>query len=95
MITPQTLYEKLWNSHVVHLEDDGTAVLYIDRHFLNEVSSPQAFEGVRLAGRAVWRAQSAVGVSDHNVPTTGRREGISDPTSRLQVETLDENCDSN
>jgi 3-isopropylmalate/(R)-2-methylmalate dehydratase large subunit len=92
---PQTLYEKLWNSHVVHLEDDGTAVLYIDRHILNEVSSPQAFEGLRLTGRTVWRPAAAVGVSDHNVPTTGRSAGITDPISRLQVETLDANCDSN
>ena len=94
MNTPRTLYEKLWQAHVVHVEDDGTAVLYIDRHMLNEVSSPQAFEGVRLAGRTIWRAASAVGVSDHNVPTTLRSQGIADPTSRLQVETLDANCDA-
>jgi len=94
MNTPSTLYEKLWQAHVVHVEDDGTAVLYIDRHMLNEVTSPQAFEGVRLVGRTIWRAASAVGVSDHNVPTTLRSEGIADPTSRLQVETLDANCDA-
>jgi len=94
MSTPSTLYEKLWQAHVVHVEDDGTAVLYIDRHMLNEVTSPQAFEGVRLVGRTIWRAASAVGVSDHNVPTTLRSEGIADPTSRLQVETLDANCDA-
>ena len=94
MPTPITLYEKLWQAHVVHVEDDGTAVLYIDRHMLNEVSSPQAFEGVRLAGRRIWRAASAVGVSDHNVPTTQRSSGIADPISRLQVETLDANCDA-
>jgi 3-isopropylmalate/(R)-2-methylmalate dehydratase large subunit len=90
---PQTLYEKLWNSHVVRTEEDGTAVLYIDRHIMNEVSSPQAFEGIRLSGRRVWRPEAAVGVSDHNVPTTGRSQGIADPISRLQVQTLDANCD--
>jgi 3-isopropylmalate/(R)-2-methylmalate dehydratase large subunit len=94
MTMPQTLYEKLWNSHVVHTEEDGTAVLYIDRHILNEVSSPQAFEGIRLSERKVWRPESALGVSDHNVPTTGRSQGIVDPISRLQVQTLDDNCDS-
>jgi len=92
---PRTLYDKLWDSHVVRVEDDGTAILYIDRHFLNEVSSPQAFEGLRLSGRRVWHAAAAVGVSDHNVPTTARAGGIADPISRLQVETLDANCDSN
>ena len=91
--TPKTLYEKLWDSHLVRVEDDGTAILYIDRHFLNEVSSPQAFEGLRLSGRRVWHAASAVGVSDHNVPTTARASGIADPISGLQVETLDANCD--
>ncbi len=91
--TPKTLYEKLWDSHLVRVEEDGTAILYIDRHFLNEVSSPQAFEGLRLSGRPVWHAASTVGVSDHNVPTTARAGGIADPISRLQVETLDANCD--
>jgi len=94
MHQPRTLYEKLWQAHVVHAEDDGTAVLYIDRHFLNEVSSPQAFEGMRMAGRRVFRAAAAVGVSDHNVPTVERQAGIADPISRLQVETLDANCDA-
>jgi 3-isopropylmalate/(R)-2-methylmalate dehydratase large subunit len=88
----QTLYDKLWNSHVVRTEADGTALLYIDRHLVHEVTSPQAFEGLRLAARKPWRISSMLAVADHNVPTTGRAQGISDPISRLQVETLDENC---
>ncbi len=88
-----TLYDKLWNAHVVHTEDDGTALLYIDRHLLHEVTSPQAFEGLKLAQRKPWRVSSAVAVPDHNVPTTDRSKGIADPISRLQVETLDANCD--
>jgi 3-isopropylmalate/(R)-2-methylmalate dehydratase large subunit len=88
----QTLYDKLWNSHVVRSEADGTALLYIDRHLVHEVTSPQAFEGLRLAGRKPWRTSSILAVADHNVPTTGRAQGIADPVSRLQVETLDENC---
>jgi 3-isopropylmalate/(R)-2-methylmalate dehydratase large subunit len=90
----QTLYDKLWNSHVVHVEDDGTALLYIDRHLVHEVTSPQAFEGLKLAGRRVWRIDSVVATADHNTPTTGWErgiEGIEDPTSRIQVETLDAN----
>ncbi len=88
----QTLYDKLWQSHVVHEEADGTALLYIDRHLLHEVTSPQAFEGLRLAGRKPWRLSANLAVADHNVPTTGREHGIADPISRLQVETLDDNC---
>ena len=91
---PQTLYDKLWASHVVHTEDDGTCLLYIDRHLLHEVTSPQAFEGLKLAQRPVWRVSANLAVSDHNVPTTDRRLGIADPVSRLQVETLDANCDA-
>ncbi|OWQ84097.1 3-isopropylmalate dehydratase large subunit [Roseateles aquatilis] len=91
--TPRTLYDKLWDEHVVHTEDDGTAVLYIDRHLVHEVTSPQAFEGLDLAGRKVWRLSANLAVSDHNVPTTDRSEGIADPVSRLQVDTLDKNCD--
>ncbi len=87
-----TLYDKLWQSHVVHEEADGTALLYIDRHLLHEVTSPQAFEGLRLAGRKPWRLSANLAVADHNVPTTGREQGIADPVSRLQVETLDGNC---
>ena len=89
----RTLYDKLWDEHVVHTEDDGTAVLYIDRHLVHEVTSPQAFEGLNLAGRKVWRLSANLAVSDHNVPTTDRSQGIADPISRLQVETLDANCD--
>jgi len=88
----QTLYDKLWNSHVVRTEADGTALLYIDRHLVHEVTSPQAFEGLRLAGRKPWRISSMLAVADHNVPTTGRALGIADPISKIQVETLDENC---
>ncbi|MDP2025643.1 3-isopropylmalate dehydratase large subunit [Sulfuriferula sp.] len=87
-----TLYDKLWQSHLVHEEADGATLLYIDRHLVHEVTSPQAFEGLRLAGRKPWRADAAVAVPDHNVPTTQRSAGIADPISRLQVETLDANC---
>ncbi|MFN7835276.1 MAG: 3-isopropylmalate dehydratase large subunit [Burkholderiaceae bacterium] len=88
---PKTLYDKLWESHVVRTEQDGTALLYIDRQLLHEVTSPQAFEGLRLAGRTLWRNSANIAVVDHNVPTTDRRNGIADPISRLQVETLDAN----
>ncbi|MBL0085630.1 MAG: 3-isopropylmalate dehydratase large subunit [Ideonella sp.] len=90
----RTLYDKLWDEHVVHTEDDGTAVLYIDRHLVHEVTSPQAFEGLRLAGRKVWRVSSIVATADHNTPTTGWEQGydgIADPISKLQVTTLDDN----
>jgi 3-isopropylmalate/(R)-2-methylmalate dehydratase large subunit len=87
-----TLYDKLWQSHLVHEEPDGATLLYIDRHLVHEVTSPQAFEGLRLADRQPWRASAAVAVPDHNVPTTQRSAGIADPISRLQVETLDANC---
>ena len=90
---PRTLYDKIWDEHVVHTEDDGTAVLYIDRHLVHEVTSPQAFDGLALAGRKVWRLSANLAVSDHNVPTTDRSHGIADPISRLQVDTLDANCD--
>jgi 3-isopropylmalate/(R)-2-methylmalate dehydratase large subunit len=89
----RTLYDKIWDEHVIHTEDDGTAVLYIDRHLVHEVTSPQAFEGLDLAGRKVWRLSANLAVSDHNVPTTDRSHGIADPISRLQVDTLDNNCD--
>jgi 3-isopropylmalate/(R)-2-methylmalate dehydratase large subunit len=91
----KTLYDKLWESHVVHQEADGTALIYIDRHLVHEVTSPQAFEGLKLAGRKPWRVDSILAVPDHNVPTTDRSAGISgiaDPISRLQVQTLDQNC---
>lgn len=87
----QTLYEKLWNSHVVHVEEDGTALLYIDRHLVHEVTSPQAFEGLKIAGRKPWRVSSIVATADHNTPTKDWDKGIEDPTSRQQVETLDSN----
>ncbi|MRS99548.1 3-isopropylmalate dehydratase large subunit [Ralstonia pickettii] len=90
----KTLYDKLWDDHVVHTEDDGTTVLYIDRQLLHEVTSPQAFEGLKLAQRPVWRISANLAVSDHNVPTTDRSHGIADPVSKLQVDTLDANCDS-
>jgi 3-isopropylmalate/(R)-2-methylmalate dehydratase large subunit len=88
----QTLYDKLWQSHVVHTAEDGTTILYIDRHLVHEVTSPQAFEGLKLAGRKPWRISANLAVADHNVPTTHRAEGIADPISRLQVETLDDNA---
>jgi len=90
----RTLYDKLWDSHVVHVEEDGTALVYIDRHLVHEVTSPQAYEGLALAGRKPWRSESVIATSDHNTPTTGWErgiEGIEDPISRLQVETLDAN----
>jgi len=92
-MSARTLYDKLWDEHVVHTEEDGTAVLYIDRHLVHEVTSPQAFEGLDMAGRKVWRLSANLAVSDHNVPTTDRSAGIADPISRLQVDTLDANCD--
>jgi len=87
----RTLYDKLWDSHVIREEADGTALLYIDRHLVHEVTSPQAFEGLKLAGRKPWRAQSIVATADHNTPTTHWERGIQDPVSRTQVETLDSN----
>ena len=90
----RTLYDKLWDDHVVHTEDDGTSVLYIDRHLVHEVTSPQAFEGLRVAGRKVWRVSSIVATADHNTPTKGwdlGYDGITDRTSREQVTTLDSN----
>ncbi|GAB4515749.1 MAG: 3-isopropylmalate dehydratase large subunit [Sulfuricaulis sp.] len=88
----KTLYDKLWDAHVVRHNDDGTALIYIDRHLVHEVTSPQAFEGLKLAGRKVWRIDANLATADHNVPTTDRARGIADPVSRLQVETLDQNC---
>jgi 3-isopropylmalate/(R)-2-methylmalate dehydratase large subunit len=88
----KTLYDKLWDAHVVRQNEDGTCLLYIDRHLVHEVTSPQAFEGLRLAGRKPWRVSANLATADHNVPTTGRSKGIADPVSRLQVETLDQNC---
>jgi 3-isopropylmalate/(R)-2-methylmalate dehydratase large subunit len=93
MMADKTLYEKLWDAHVVRTNDDGTALLYIDRQLVHEVTSPQAFEGLRLAGRTPWRVSANLATPDHNVPTTDRNKGIDDPVSRLQVETLDKNCE--
>jgi 3-isopropylmalate/(R)-2-methylmalate dehydratase large subunit len=90
-MTPQTLYDKLWASHLVHEEPDGIALIYIDRHLVHEVTSPQAFEGLKLAGRKPWRIDSVVATADHNTPTQNWDQGIQDPISRLQVETLDAN----
>ncbi len=88
----KTLYDKLWDTHVVRENDDGTSLIYIDRQLVHEVTSPQAFEGLRLAGRKPWRVGANLATADHNVPTTDRSRGIADPVSRLQVDTLDENC---
>jgi 3-isopropylmalate/(R)-2-methylmalate dehydratase large subunit len=88
----KTLYDKLWDSHLVCSEADGSALIYIDRQLIHEVTSPQAFEGLRLSGRTPWRAAANLATADHNVPTAGRKHGIADPVSRLQVETLDRNC---
>src|SRR4051794_41774934 len=88
----QTLYDKLWDSHVVHVEDDGTALLYIDRHLVHEVTSPQAYDGLKAAGRKPWRIGSVVATADHNTPTEHWEEGMAgvrDKTPRLQIETPD------
>jgi 3-isopropylmalate/(R)-2-methylmalate dehydratase large subunit len=90
-MTARTLYEKLWDSHVVRSESDGTTLLYIDRHLVHEVTSPQAFEGLKQAGRKTWRASSIVATADHNTPTMHWERGIDDPVSRTQVDTLDAN----
>jgi 3-isopropylmalate/(R)-2-methylmalate dehydratase large subunit len=92
----KTLYDKLWDAHLVKQRDDGSALIYIDRQLLHEVTSPQAFEGLRIAGRQPWRIDANLATPDHNVPTTDRSkgvQGIADPVSRIQVQTLDDNCD--
>jgi 3-isopropylmalate/(R)-2-methylmalate dehydratase large subunit len=94
----RTLYDKIWDEHVVHTEEDGTAILYIDRHLVHEVTSPQAFEGLRQAGRKVWRVSSIVATADHNTPTTGWElgyDGITDPISKEQITTLDKPTSAN
>jgi 3-isopropylmalate/(R)-2-methylmalate dehydratase large subunit len=91
-MSAKTLYDKIWEEHVVRTDEDGTALLYIDRQLVHEVTSPQAFEGLRLAGRKPWRTGATIATPDHNVPTLGRANGIDDPVARLQVETLDRNC---
>ena len=92
MAKPLTLFDKIWESHVVDQQDDGTCLIYIDRHLVHEVTSPQAFEGLRLANRAVRRPDATLAVADHNVPTSDRSSGIKDPESLLQVDTLTQNC---
>ncbi|HIP79507.1 MAG TPA: 3-isopropylmalate dehydratase large subunit, partial [Kiloniellaceae bacterium] len=89
---PRTLFDKIWDSHLVDRQDDGTCLIYIDRHLVHEVTSPQAFEGLRLAGRKVRRPEATLAVPDHNVPTTDRSKGIEEEESRIQVETLVQNC---
>ena len=89
---PQTLYDKIWNEHIVHQQDDGTTLLYVDRHLIHEVTSPQAFEGLRLSNRKVRKPNLALAVADHNVPTTNRSKGIEDEESKIQVEVLEKNC---
>ena len=89
----KTLYDKIWEMHEVRRDDNGTALLYIDRHLVHEVTSPQAFEGLEIAQRSLWRKRSILAVPDHNVPTTGLEQGITDPVARLQVDTLNQNCD--
>ncbi|OQK18363.1 isopropylmalate isomerase [Methyloprofundus sedimenti] len=91
-MSAKTLYDKLWDDHVVSVEEDGSSLIYIDRQLIHEVTSPQAFEGLRLANRTPWRTARNLAVADHNVPTTDRSVGIADPVSRLQVETLEKNC---
>ncbi len=91
MSGPKTLFDKIWESHLVDQQDDGTCLIYIDRHLVHEVTSPQAFEGLRMSGRKVRRPDATLAVADHNVPTTDRSAGITDPESRLQVETLEKN----
>ncbi|MCP5364434.1 MAG: 3-isopropylmalate dehydratase large subunit [Hyphomicrobiales bacterium] len=92
MTQPRTLFDKIWKNHLVDQQPDGTCLLYIDRHLVHEVTSPQAFEGLRLSGRTVRRPEATLAVADHNVPTTDRAAGIADVESRLQVETLEQNC---
>lgn len=91
-MAPRTLYQKIWDDHLVHRGDDGTCLIYIDRHLVHEVTSPQAFEGLRMAGRRVRAPERTLATADHNVPTANRAGGITDPESRLQVQTLEENC---
>ena len=86
---PQTLYDKIWNEHLVHEQKDGTSLLFVDRHLIHEVTSPQAFEGLRTSNRKVRQPKLTLAVADHNVPTTDRSKGISDEDSRIHVETLE------
>ena len=92
MAKPRTLYDKIWDDHLAHEAEDGTALLYIDRHLVHEVTSPQAFEGLRMTGRKVRHPEKTLAVVDHNVPTTDRSQPIDDEIARLQVDTLDRNA---
>src|ERR671919_1285857 len=92
MAEPRTLFDKIWENHLVDQQEDGTCLLYVDRHLVHEVTSPQAFEGLRESGRAVRRPDATLAVPDHNVPTTDRSKGIAEEQSRIQVETLQQNC---
>ncbi len=92
-MAPKTLYDKIWDAHLVDSQDDGTCLIYIDRHLVHEVTSPQAFEGLRMSGRKVHRPDATLAVADHNVPTQNRAQGIADETSRIQVDTLAKNCE--
>ena len=89
---PNTLYDKIWNDHLVDQQDDGTALIFVDRHLVHEVTSPQAFEGLRKSNRTVSHPKLTLAVADHNVPTTDRSKGISDEESKIQVDTLESNC---
>lgn len=93
MMAARTLYDKVWDDHLVRQEDDGTSLLYIDRHLVHEVTSPQAFEGLKLANRKPWRTDTILAVPDHNIPTVDRDKGITDPIAKIQLDTLDKNCD--
>ena len=92
MSGPKTLFDKIWDAHLVHRQEDGTCLIYIDRHLVHEVTSPQAFEGLRNAGRKVRSPERTLAVADHNVPTTDRSVGIEDSESRIQVEALEANA---
>ena len=92
MAKPRTLYDKIWDDHLAHEAEDGTCLLYIDRHLVHEVTSPQAFEGLRMTGRKVRHPEKTLAVVDHNVPTTDRSKGIAEEESRIQVETLAKNA---
>ena len=89
---PLTLYDKIWNEHLVHEQEDGTSLLFVDRHLIHEVTSPQAFEGLRISKRKVRKPNLTLAVADHNVPTTDRSKGIDDKDSKIQVDTLEKNC---
>src|ERR1700758_140800 len=91
-MSSRTLYDKIWESHLVDEQADGTCLMYVDRHLIHEVTSPQAFEGLRVTGRKVRRPDATLAVADHNVPTSDRSKGIQEEDSRIQVETLEENC---